>query len=49
MYEQHDVLAETRGRAKRDLGKTPAKAWPELPERGVLDLQGVLEAEYAFA
>ena len=49
MYEEHDVLAEILERAKQDLGKTPPKGWPKLPERGTLDLQGVLEAEYAFA
>ena len=35
--------------AKRDLGKTRPNGWPELPERGSLDLQGALEALYAFA
>ena len=49
MYEEHDVLAEILERAKQDLGKKPPKGWPQLPERGTLDLQGVLEAEYAFA
>jgi DNA-directed RNA polymerase len=52
MYEEHNVLEEILDQAKRDLAaKSPKKLpkWPKLPERGSLDLKGVLKSEYAFS
>jgi DNA-directed RNA polymerase len=47
MYKEHDVLAEILEQASADL--TDTTKLPRLPEKGKLDIEGVLEAEYAFA
>jgi DNA-directed RNA polymerase len=49
MYTKHDVLAEVLGQAKHDLTEYNWNRLPELPERGSLDLEGVKNAQFAFA
>jgi DNA-directed RNA polymerase, mitochondrial len=49
MYTEHDVLAEILEQAKGDLILSPKGKWPALPEYGSLDLNVMLNAEYAFA
>jgi DNA-directed RNA polymerase len=47
LYQEHDVLQEVLGEARRDL-KDP-KDLPEKPKPGSLDIQQVRDAGYAFA
>jgi DNA-directed RNA polymerase len=49
MYEEHDVLAEVLAQAKHDLTEHNWHRLPEAPQRGGLELEGVLNADYAFA
>jgi DNA-directed RNA polymerase len=46
MYEQHDILAELRTSAGLALGTD--ENLPPVPERGNLDLRGVLKSDFAF-
>jgi DNA-directed RNA polymerase len=46
MYEQHDILAELRASAALDLGTD--EDLPPVPDRGNLDLHGVLKSDFAF-
>jgi hypothetical protein len=49
MYEENDVLAQVLKRPKDDLGEN-AKGLPDKPpERGLLNIEQVLDAEYPFA
>ena len=47
-YKEHDVLQEVLDWARRDL-KEPKDLPDKRPERGALDIEQVLDAEYAFA
>jgi DNA-directed RNA polymerase len=47
MYQEHDVLQEVLDEARRDL-KDP-RDLPDKPKLGDLDIQQVIDAEYAFA
>jgi DNA-directed RNA polymerase len=50
MYEEHDALQEVLDQAYEDLSKEGEAKLPLTPpEKGELDIRGVLEAEYAFA
>jgi DNA-directed RNA polymerase, mitochondrial len=50
MYEQHDVLAEVLEWARKDLGELNAKQLPSgPPQKGSLNINEVLKAEFAFA
>jgi DNA-directed RNA polymerase, mitochondrial len=50
MYQDHDVLAEVLDQARANLGNKKHKRMPDAPpQRGSLDLNKVLSAEYAFA
>jgi DNA-directed RNA polymerase len=46
MYEEHDVLAELHACAARALNTN--KYLPPVPDRGSLDLRGVLKSDFAF-
>jgi DNA-directed RNA polymerase, mitochondrial len=48
MYAKNDVLAQVLAEARDDL-KDPKGLPDKPPERGSLDIEQVLEAEYAFA
>ena len=48
LYKEHDVLQEVLDWARRDL-KDPKGLPDKRPERGLLDIEQVLDAEYAFA
>ena len=48
LYKEHDVLQEVLDWARRDL-KEPKDLPDKRPERGALDIEQVLDAEYAFA
>lgn len=49
MYTEHDVLAEVLAEAKRALLSANHHKLPTVPEYGVLDIQGILNATYAFS
>lgn len=49
MYAEHDVLAEVLASAKRDLSDHNHHRLPEVPTYGSLQLEEVLNADYAFA
>jgi DNA-directed RNA polymerase, mitochondrial len=50
MYKQHDVLAEVLEWARKDLGEPNTKRLPTgPPEKGSLNINEVLKAEFAFA
>lgn len=49
MYSEHDVLAEVLAQAKCDLTVDNHHRLPNAVEYGTLNLEGVLEAKYAFA
>ena len=50
MYQEHDVLAEVFEQARADLGNKKNKRMPGAPpQRGTLDINQVLYADYAFA
>ncbi len=51
MYERHDVLQDVFDKASADLGATANKRLSKVspPRPGKLDINDVLEAEYAFA
>jgi DNA-directed RNA polymerase len=46
MYEEHDVLAEFKASI---LSQFPGIVLPDPPEKGTLDLSGVLNSQYAFS
>ena len=46
MYEQHDILTELRNSAALALGGD--ENLPPVPDRGNLDLRGVLQSDFAF-
>jgi hypothetical protein len=48
MYKEHDVLQEVLDWARKDL-KEPKGLPDKRPERGALDIEQVLDGEYAFA
>ena len=47
LYEDHDVLQEILDRARADL-KDPKGLPAKPPDRGLLDIKQVWDAEYAF-
>lgn len=49
MYETHDVLQEVLDACKRDLTAHNHKLLPELPSKGSLNIQEVLNAKFCFA
>lgn len=49
MYEDHDVLEELRQRVAEAVGPRMAKNLPAVPEKGKLDISGVLESPFFFA
>lgn len=50
MYREHDVLQEVFDRAQADLGNPKDKRMPSgPPDKGSLDIEQALVAEYAFA
>lgn len=49
MYSEHDVLAEVLAQAKCDLTVDNHHRLPNAVQYGTLNLEGVLEAKYAFA
>lgn len=49
MYSEIDVLEQFRGEIVRQLSDEAVADLPELPERGTLDLQGVLQSRFCFA
>jgi DNA-directed RNA polymerase, mitochondrial len=49
MYSNHDVLSEILERARADLTPANHSRLPALPQRGLLDLKEILNAQYAFA
>jgi hypothetical protein len=48
MYQEHDVLSEVLECARRDL-KDPKGLPDKPPQQGSLDINQVLDAQYAFA
>jgi DNA-directed RNA polymerase len=49
MYTDHDVLAELLESARADLTEASHDKLPELPAKGTLNLEEILNARYAFA
>jgi DNA-directed RNA polymerase len=49
MYEEHDVLAEVLAQARADLSRNTKRMPSAPPQYGALDLNKVLDAEFAFA
>jgi DNA-directed RNA polymerase len=49
MYTDHDVLEELRQRVAEAVGPRIAKNLPPVPEKGKLDINGVLESPFFFA
>jgi DNA-directed RNA polymerase, mitochondrial len=49
MYVNHDVLEELRQRVAEVVGPRMAKHLPPVPEKGKLDINGVLESPFFFA
>jgi hypothetical protein len=50
MYQEHDVLAEVYEQARADLSNPVAKRVPSgPPQKGSLEVERLLRAEYAFA
>jgi DNA-directed RNA polymerase, mitochondrial len=50
MYEKNDILAQVLEQARKDLTEPNTKRMPSAPpSRGSLDIENVLDAEYAFA
>jgi DNA-directed RNA polymerase, mitochondrial len=49
MYENNDVLAQVLERACADLTHANQNRLPIVPERGSLDIEEILNAEFAFA
>lgn len=49
MYQEHDVLAQVHEQSSYDLSVHGQQRLPELPNYGSLNIQEVLNAEYAFA
>lgn len=48
MYTENDVLRNFAECSKSMLSKKYRESFPEVPERGALDLSSVLDAKYAF-
>ena len=49
MYTDHDVLEELRQRVVETVGPRIAKNLPPVPDKGKLDINGVLESPFFFA
>jgi DNA-directed RNA polymerase len=49
LYQTHDVLAEVRESALRDLTHDSCGSVPDAPQRGPLNIEEVLNAKFAFA
>jgi Autographiviridae RNA polymerase len=49
LHRENDILAQVRDAVVRDLGMQNSKEIPTIPQRGTLDLRGILAAEYAFS
>lgn len=49
MYLNHDVLEELRQRVAETVGPRIAKNLPPVPDKGKLDINGVLESPFFFA
>jgi DNA-directed RNA polymerase len=49
MYTDHDVLEELRERVTDVVGPRMAKNLPPVPDKGKLDINGVLESPFFFA
>lgn len=49
MYTDHDVLEELRQRVSEVVGPRIEKNLPAVPEKGKLDINGVLESPFFFA
>jgi DNA-directed RNA polymerase, mitochondrial len=49
LYSEHDVLAEALSWARRDLTHPDCDRMPSVPEQGPLNIEEVLNAEFAFA
>jgi hypothetical protein len=50
MYQEHDVLREVFEQAKADLSDPKNKGMPSgPPEKGPLNIEDMLQAEFAFA
>jgi DNA-directed RNA polymerase len=49
MYEWHDVLQELRDVVVHEIGARAAKSLPQVPDRGTLDLNGVMKSDFFFA
>src|SRR5262249_27064872 len=48
-HPEHDILAQILDQAKRVLPRDKWAKLPRLPKYGTLDIDGVLDSEYAFA
>jgi hypothetical protein len=50
MYKEHDVLAEVYEQARADLSAPDTKRMPTAPpQKGSLEIEQLLDAEFAFA
>lgn len=49
LHRENDILAQVRDAVVLDLGMQNSKEVPTIPQRGTLDLRGILAAEYAFS
>lgn len=49
LYTEHDVLADIRNQALKEITVANAHRIPEVPAKGSLDLTLVLQSDYAFA
>lgn len=49
MYDTVDVLGSFRDEIAQQLSEEGKEKLPELPERGTLDLSGILQSRYCFA
>lgn len=49
MYSNHDVFAELRDRVLAEISEVSREKVPPLPEKGTLDLKGVMDSLYCFS
>lgn len=49
MYKEHDVLLELSKHVEPMLHESQLKKFPELPEKGNLNIEDVLDSKFAFA